>query len=282
MNRLAISVVLFICSSAFVCEAASDCSCELYVLQTLQAEKENALASAKELPFTYFEDCQDAFNQGYVKSGVYPIKPPSSARPFKVWCDMETDGGGWIVIQTRFDGLEDFYRTWVEYRNGFGSVFSEHWLGLNYIRHITQNGDYELLIEFTGYRPGEYANARYSTFMVGSEDEKYRLYVGKYSSDYGKIKDALTTHNGSMFTTKDSDNDEHTNNCSADMAKGGWWYKKCYGSNLNGVWMSEAKALATEGTQTTSNVSGLTWRYVFGNLNTFYSLKSVEMKVRRC
>jgi len=268
---LLLSALAFVChAKTFRCEISSDGSCE--------DNCEQRPSNMVDMQFTYFADCEDALKKGFSKRGVYRIKPAASFRPFNVWCDMGSEGGGWTVIQNRFDGLVGFYRTWKEYRNGFGSVDSEHWLGNNFIHQLTVNNDYELKIELTGFETNEFASAKYSPFRIGSEDEKYKLYVGSFTPN-GAIKDNLSLHNGHMFTAKDNDNDITTGNC-ADAAQGGWWYHKCYQSNLNGIWMSKERSIATKGAKTNDNVIGIVWNYVF-NSSAFYSLKSVEMKVRR-
>ncbi|CAG2248995.1 unnamed protein product [Mytilus edulis] len=56
---------------------------------------------------------------------IYPIDEKAE----RVYCDMETDGGGWTVIQRRIDGWSQFQRPWIDYENGFGSVDEEYWFG---------------------------------------------------------------------------------------------------------------------------------------------------------
>ncbi|KAG4071287.1 hypothetical protein HA402_003991 [Bradysia odoriphaga] len=267
MNCVLVKVLL-VSGLAIYCQA----------VEVSETKAEPSLLRLRELQFTQFVDCEDALHKGFTISGVYRIKPAASARPFSVWCDMDAEGGGWIVIQTRFDGLVDFERTWKEYRNGFGNVDSEHWLGNNFIRQITQNYDYELRIELTGYLAYEFATVKYSPFQIGSEDEKYRLFIGKFSYGGLPVPDKLLHHNGSVFSTVDSDKDVRPNNC-ADYARGAWWYVNCYQSNLNGVWMTEGRSIAIQGPQSSDNVVGIVWQDLFGKK--FYGLKSVEMKVRK-
>ena len=52
---------------------------------------------------------------------------------------METDGGGWTVIQRRNASLGrvNFVRDWKNYENGFGDLDGEYWIGLNNIYELT-------------------------------------------------------------------------------------------------------------------------------------------------
>ncbi|CAG2188389.1 unnamed protein product [Mytilus edulis] len=64
------------------------------------------------------------------------------------------------------------------------------------------------------------------------------------------IGNGLSIHNGQAFTTKDKDNDPWTYrpykaNC-AIYSQGGWWYKNCAYSNLNGVYMEGGKRKAMD------------------------------------
>ena len=70
--------------------------------------------------------------QGARRSGVYLIHPPNLAQgPWRVFCDLETEGGGWIVFQVRDDvePRENFMRGWEDYKVGFGDFDREFWLG---------------------------------------------------------------------------------------------------------------------------------------------------------
>ena len=40
----------------------------------------------------------------------------------KIYCNAISDGEGWLVVQRRIDGNEDFYRVWTEYEEGFGTL----------------------------------------------------------------------------------------------------------------------------------------------------------------
>jgi uncharacterized protein YlaI len=62
-------------------------------------------------------DCAEYKNSGFNKSGVYRIKL-SVNRVIEVFCDMETDGGGWTTVQRRVNGAVDFNQPWSSYKNG--------------------------------------------------------------------------------------------------------------------------------------------------------------------
>lgn len=57
---------------------------------------------------------------------------------FQVFCDMETSGGGWTIIQRRKSGLVSFYQDWRQYKQGFGSIRGDFWLGNEHIHRLTR------------------------------------------------------------------------------------------------------------------------------------------------
>ena len=66
------------------------------------------------------------------------LSPPLS---LQVYCDMETNGGGWTVFQRRQDGSVNFYRNWTDNENGFdGNLTGEFWLGPSKIHCLTKEG----------------------------------------------------------------------------------------------------------------------------------------------
>ena len=169
-----------------------------------------------------------------VQSGQYTIRDVTGQSPFIVpavystltaYCDMETDGGGWMIIQRRLpNGTVDFTRNWNDYENGFGDPEGEFWYGLRNIHHLTTRDQVELRIDMVKETDGEAFSWTYQTFSVGGAADKYRLTVGE---EEGEGFDAMATHNGQQFSTHDNDNDVINLNC-AVYEQGGWWYKDCY------------------------------------------------------
>ncbi|KAK3787345.1 hypothetical protein RRG08_065346 [Elysia crispata] len=173
-------------------------------------------------------------------------------------CDSATDGGGWIIIQRRSSGTLNFYRKWQEYKDGFGNLTSDFWLGNKYIHDLTSRGKYELRVDLK-YKD-KTAFAHYSSFFIEDESKKYRLGLSGYDGTAG---DDLKYHNGKSFSTYDSDNDSSISRNCAQVYSGAWWYNNCYNSNLNGKWNSAGNRAAR-------------WKQFSGSASVSYS----EMKIR--
>ena len=163
-------------------------------------------------------------------SGIFKLSKGSFDNSVDVYCDMTTDGGGWIVIQRNKKGSSvSFNRNWADYEKGFGNLNTEFWYGLSAMHCLTQRGQWEMRIDYQ--LPNQtWSYLHYNQFSVGSASEEYPLTVGGYSGAIPSSRGLY--YNGMKFSTPDNDNDEHGSNCAASY-KSGYWYKSCYYINLN-------------------------------------------------
>ncbi|XP_066927839.1 ficolin-2-like [Clytia hemisphaerica] len=208
-------------------------------------------------------DCKEHYTNGEKTSGLYMINTNTKDKSVPVYCDHDSDGGGWTVVQRRVDGSTDFNRDWKSYRIGFGELQREFWLGNDNLFHLTAQAylksstvRFDLVRRSDSYKSW----AKYSKFSVGDEWVEYKLHIAGYSGNAG---DNMKIHDGMKFSTYDNDNDADSRNC-AVLYKAPWWHQSCYGASLNGAY----DALLNESNK-------------FNRIYWAGQLKYSEMKVRR-
>ncbi|XP_030324614.1 angiopoietin-related protein 7, partial [Calypte anna] len=212
-------------------------------------------------------DCASVYYNGLRRSGIYSIMPSVGGTPLEVLCEMDTEGGGWTVIQRRQDGSVDFNRTWKEYKEGFGDLNGEFWLGNENIHKMTSQGDYSLRIDLEDWN-SKHKHAFYQVFSIEDEANEYRLHVDGFS---GTVEDSFAWyHNKRSFSTPDS------GNICAEISHGGWWYHQCFFSNLNGVYYKGGRYSIKN--RKVLGPDGIVW-YSWKDTD-YYSLRKVLMMIR--
>ena len=151
----------------------------------------------------------------------------------------------WIVIQQRMDSTLSFDQTWSVFKNGFGQITSNFWIGLEKIYQLAKSGQHTMLRLEVLVANGKWFSVEYSSFYLESEAAgNYSLHVSGYWGDMGDVFNlgpSTDRQNGVAFTTKDADHDRYgPGNCAA-IKGGGFWYNACYHISLNGVYPAQTK-----------------------------------------
>ncbi|XP_010794496.1 tenascin isoform X4 [Notothenia coriiceps] len=210
--------------------------------------------------YRHAKDCAEILLNGETTSGLYTISVGGEeSQPIQVYCDMTTDGGGWMVFLRRQNGKLEFFRNWKNYTAGFGNMSDEFWLGLSNLHKITNSGHYDLRVDMRD--EGESVYAQYDKFTIAEPRTRYKVYMGAYSGTAG---DSMTYHQGRPFSTYDNDNDIAVTNCALSY-KGAFWYKNCHRVNLMGKYGD------------LSHSKGINWFHWKGHE---HSIEFAEMKIR--
>ena len=199
----------------------------------------------------------------------------------QVYCDMDTDGGGWTVFQRRQDGTVDFFRTFHEYVTGFGNLNGEFWLGLEAIHRLAPT---ELDRAMTTLRvdlrdsQGNPGNATFDTFGLLNSENQYALNVARYSG--GNAGDSITVHSGSKFFTFDRDVGFEVHGLHCVRRNGGpWWILNTFTSPADPNVCNNFRSSLNGYYSFNGNVrSGIQWTTFTGG---FEALPFSEMKLRR-
>ncbi|XP_063859234.1 angiopoietin-1-like [Scylla paramamosain] len=193
-------------------------------------------------------DCSDMLEITN-KSGYFTLYMDTGDRkPLRVYCDLDTEGGGWTVIQVRRPSVMDvtFDRKWNEYFKGFGSPDTQQFVGISNLYTWMLTRMYELRVNVRDHE-GEAAYAKYERFHLEGEHCGYRMMQFVSSGPAGdslefaisiqieESQDEIYIRHGMKFST--SDRDYTTSNCSQEY-KSGWWFNDdCGKSNLNGPYL---------------------------------------------
>ena len=216
-----------------------------------------------------YHSCGELLRCGFNKSGKYIIEPSLGYKK-EVFCDQLTDGGGWTVFLRNRYGNISFNKGWLDYKNGFGDLDYDFWIGNEFLfkkttlYNLHESKTTQLYISLVDKTDAKFY-VKYNNFAILSETEKYKLHISGHM--YGTAGDSLEYHNNIKFTTKDQDNDNYSSkNCAAAYeARGGWWYKSCYTAQLSSTYKDYYNVTAHR------YIPGPVWVKVHGNSLPFRS-----------
>ena len=205
-------------------KSPNEVECHFYDRATMRED----LVSATGVHYNIeLRDCKDWYNAGARRTGVYQVNWMGRMKK-NVRCNMELDGGGWTVFHRRYVPLnENFDLGWSSYKQGFGDVFKEFWLGNDLLHEITTASRPHYILVFARKSDHQTAISKYGSFYIEDESESYKLhYNGTLLKGIKSLKSGIRNQNlnGMLFSAKDRIKIVHQHCVEQHSAM---WYKKC-------------------------------------------------------
>lgn len=140
--------------------------------------------------------------------------------PFEVYCLTDPKGTcGWTLVWRRNEISDDFNRTWSEYRNGFGELEDNFFIGLDKLYALTNAETQQLRIGIK-YSEHNWELDIFEEFVVGNVCTQYEVYV-KNTNNKSSLFQRLGKR--AHFFTKDLESKWRNEECARVMGIG-WWY----------------------------------------------------------
>ena len=178
------------------------------------------------------------------------------------------------MITRRFDGSGNYAQDWDAYKQGFGNADGEYWLGNEYLHYLTSSKSYEMRFDLEDW-DGNTAFAEYSSFVINSEADNYRLLLGDYSGNASldasdDADSGFLYHHNQQFSTRARDNDASATSCVTRSGHGGGlWYKGCSRVAITGTYCQTSTC--------GDDYNNLFWKAWKGYT---YSMKTITMMFR--
>ena len=143
-----------------------------------------------------------------------------------------------MVFQRRYDGSVDFpNKDWNAYKEGFGDVNSEHWLGNKWLNLLTTSEKYDYLVWGKAF-DGDVRLKKMLGVRVENEDEGFKITFEQEAHDFEPDEVYGMSHmNGMKFSTWDVRNDNYGDPQSCAYKFGPWWHNACHRVGMNGVYV---------------------------------------------